>query len=924
MKKTNQYRLTIDIVLSVSLIIIAISCLLSCSAAVDIGEATVYLLTIQNDGEGITSPAGTIEASHGNPVNVAAIPDSIYGYNNQFAGWTTVAGNVTFGNANSASTTVTLRNGDATIQANFNQDQIGISALTIIPENKKLTISWNPIPGTQTYTLYYTTDTLIPEQSGSGVIVPDVDSPYILDVSSNDVLYTIQVQASSVTGEHVWTDFERAIPLTRTALIPNTLGKYREVYLDWPALNSTSNYQVLRATSSNGTYVPISGMISNNYYTDNSVELYQRYYYKIKPAYSDTLAEHESYARYGEPSPFGIVQHGKLGGDFRYDSAVASQGFYVYVSYEDGIGPGLKVFTASNPDQPSQVGSCSTSEHANDVIISGDYAYLASDATFMVVNISNLSLMSEIGTCTVTGDMTDIAVSGNYVFVTTYNEGLKVIDITTKNAPDLIEAASCNTGGTTYGIAIEGNYAYVADSGTTSGLKVVDISSPATLSDSSHIRSCTFFGGGLDIEISDDSSGNTYAYVIDNVYPGNLYVIDITNPLNVNDSSIVGDCTVGGSLIDLSLSGNYAFIIGDDLAVVDIHNPASIADTSLVGRNENDFNAISSEGDYIYVNGWYSGSYYLNVLYCLVPSFPSILRTHDTVSYTYKVAIDGDYAYVADGSGLKIFSISDPESSIEVASCSFSGGVNSLAIHGPFAFVGSQSTGFSVVDISNPEAVDNDSVISTGSPSLYTAWDIKARGDLVFVADNQDGMIVIDIADPTNPFEVDRVLYSLDCLDIALFDDYAYVARGFDGGITVVDIGNRDSVDFLSTVDEYPDPPTTVWTNGVAVRDDYAYATVGNEGLRNIDLSTMANVGSLTTTDPQGVDVQGEYVFIADSTAGLRAIQISDPANPLLASSTGTLSAWDVVVSGTFAYLVDGDWTAENNKFRIIGLLPDD
>jgi len=65
-------------------------------------------------------------------------------------------------------------------------------------------------------------------------------------------------------------------------------------------------------------------------------------------------------------------------------------------------------------------------------------------------------------------------------------------------------------------------------------------------------------------------------------------------------------------------------------------------------------------------------------------------------------------------------------------------------------------------------------------------------------------------------------------------------------------------------------------------------------------------------------------VFLADSTAGMKVIQISDPANPLLTSSVSTLSAWDVVVSGTYAYLVDADWTVENNKFRIIDLLPDD
>jgi len=69
-------------------------------------------------------------------------------------------------------------------------------------------------------------------------------------------------------------------------------------------------------------------------------------------------------------------------------------------------------------------------------------------------------------------------------------------------------------------------------------------------------------------------------------------------------------------------------------------------------------------------------------------------------------------------------------------------------------------------------------------------------------------------------------------------------------------------VDFLTSEGEFPESSTTIWTNGVALRDNYAYATVGYEGLRNVyvspDFSTINEDGSLATTDPQGVDVQGE------------------------------------------------------------------
>lgn len=932
MINTKRSRLFFPIFLTIFIAIVSILYMVSCTAGVDIGGATVYKLTIQNDGDCSTFPSGQIEVTHGKPVDITAIPDSIYGYNNQFTGWTVITGTVSFGNSNASSTTVTLSNGDAAIQANFNQNQMGLSSMSIVPDNKKLTISWNPIPDTQTYTLYYTTDTLVPEISGTGVSIANAVSPYDLNVPVNDVLYTVQVRASSSSGEHVWTDFERAIPLTKTALIPNTFGNYREVYLDWPALTSTSNYQVLRATAPDGPYTPVSGMISENNYVDSSVSLYQKYYYKVRPAYPDTLASHESHARYAEPSPFGIVQHGKIAGSFTYESAVAIQDSYAYVTYDTGSTWGLRVLNVSTPDQPSQVGTSTTTEAGKIIEINNTYAYIASDQTFMVVNISTPTSPSEVGSCTISDTIMDIAVSGNYAFVITYTGGLKVVDISTKNAPDLIEDAVCNTGARGSGVAIKGNYAYVADTGVinSSGLKVVNISNPESLSDSSLIASCLFFGGGLKVEIADDPSGNTYAYVIDNVSNGSVFVIDINDPPNVSDSSNIGGCNTGGGLTDLVLSGNHALLIGDEFMVVDIHAPTNVSDASLVGRYNLYCYAVAAEGDYVYINAWYSGNYYLYVLYCLVPSFPSVLRTHDTVSYTYKVAIDGDYAYVADGSGLKIFSISNPDSSSEVASCSIAGGISSVAVHGPYAFVGGQSSGFSVIDISDPEAVNNNSVINVDPrPSLYMGWDIKVRGDLAFVADNQDGLIVFDISDPVNPSEVNRVYYGRDFIDIALYGAYAYTAVGFDGGIDILNI-DRNSPDFLNKVGGFPEPPATSWTYGVAVRGNYVYAAIGaygSEELKNIyvssDFSTISEEGSLSAIGAQGLDVQGNYVFLAASTAGMKIIQVSDPTSLLLAGSVSTLNAWDVVVNGTYAYLVDGDWTAGNNKFRIIDLLPD-
>jgi hypothetical protein len=74
-------------------------------------------LTITNDGHGSTTPSGVVTITYGVSTAISATPNTGY----CFSHWVKTAGTgtVTFGNPNSANTTVTVTGGDVTIQANF-------------------------------------------------------------------------------------------------------------------------------------------------------------------------------------------------------------------------------------------------------------------------------------------------------------------------------------------------------------------------------------------------------------------------------------------------------------------------------------------------------------------------------------------------------------------------------------------------------------------------------------------------------------------------------------------------------------------------------------------------------------------------------------------------------------------------------------
>ena len=87
---------------------------------------TFRTLTVANDGNGTTTPASNASVGDGLEYSINATPKAGYVFDH----WTATANAsfVTFGNANNASTTVTLTGGDATIEAIF---KAGTYAVTV-------------------------------------------------------------------------------------------------------------------------------------------------------------------------------------------------------------------------------------------------------------------------------------------------------------------------------------------------------------------------------------------------------------------------------------------------------------------------------------------------------------------------------------------------------------------------------------------------------------------------------------------------------------------------------------------------------------------------------------------------------------------------------------------------------------------------
>ncbi len=183
---------------------------------------------------------------------------------------------------------------------------------------------------------------------------------------------------------------------------------------------------------------------------------------------------------------------------------------------------------------------------------------------------------------------------------------------------------------------------------------------------------------------------------------------------------------------------------------------------------------------------------------------------------------------------------------------------------------------------------------------------LSADGNKAYVADQDDGLKIIDVSDPANPTLLGSIGTNY-ALGVILSTDgtKAYVTDE-SAGLKIIDISDPANPTLLGSIDTYRAYEVTLSADGnkAYVADVY--------GLKIIDISDPANptlLGSIDTDNAYGVTLSadGNKAYVADSDDGLKIIDISDPANPILLGSLDTYYAWKVTLSadGNKAYVAD-------------------
>jgi hypothetical protein len=398
-----------------------------------------------------------------------------------------------------------------------------------------------------------------------------------------------------------------------------------------------------------------------------------------------------------------------------------------------------------------------------------------------------------------------------------------------------------------YDVAVFGNHALMA-SGTASGLRVLDLSDPAAVTEVGYVvnsDTCT----DVEIWMADRvvvSGGFAYVLYFDGIISKKhyrLYVYDLSYPpapQRMGYFSLPDNCT--GLFVD----GNHAYV-------------------TVTGRNG------------------FSG---VKIIDVTNPVRPTEAGSFATAGMPEEVYVANRKAYVAVKSALVVYDVSDPASPRLLGSYSPPGGIgliHHVAVNGMYVCTLDAAFGVRILDASNVSHIQQ-----VGS---FPHSQADAHFSHIVISDNcayylQDGnitgkmLVILDVSDPKVPTLAGSCSlpgsWSFHGFDYS--NGYAYIAGG-SHGLRVMDVADPDCITECGCYE-----PHNLAT-GLAVSGNHAYVSIVSESSNVLisDPSSPTERSSLSIEGlPKWISASDNYLYVPGAEIGnVPAVRVFDISNPV-------------------------------------------
>ena len=222
-------------------------------------------------------------------------------------------------------------------------------------------------------------------------------------------------------------------------------------------------------------------------------------------------------------------------------------------------------------------------------------------------------------------------------------------------------------------------------------------------------------------------------------------------------------------------------------------------------------------------------------------------------------------------------------------------------------------------------AQQRDSIVRVGTCETPGSADgVFTQGQYAYIAD-RGGLTSVEISIPISPIVLDYLNVPY-CSPTGVYvrDTFAFLnSAGSGPAFTIANISDPTNLVRISWV-EIPiyggDEP-----RGVFVIDSLVYFADSDPGFLIINISDILNPTTLCTLDTPGrvIDlyVRDTLAYLADKDS-LLIVTVTDPYNPIIIGHVGIPGggAYDVWVSGNYAFVTEEDWFGGQGKVNMIDI----
>jgi hypothetical protein len=549
-------------------------------------------------------------------------------------------------------------------------------------------------------------------------------------------------------------------------------------------------------------------------------------------------------------------------------TGIAVQGTKAYVSFVSGEdGGGLEVIDVSNPLSPFRFG------------------------------IYNTKPVSPTGIVRYSTQVHSVFVQNNFAFLSYYNGGFIIINITNPAMPTPI--SWYDTPDYTPSITVNGDIALVSDN--RAGLFVFDVKDPIK----------PRLVGGFDPLFSAIRSAFKDGVVyMEN--ESNLYIVDITRGL------LKGTATAQlvEKSVPLTVKARHRAtgVLWQDDFVLTIDQLPRVVETSLSDKSvfPNQELTISLAANSIFTDNDQEflslsvkeslGSLPLDWLHLsLIPRHIGGCPIVSPGGETIWVDVEDGIALTGNSFlGISVLDVSNPEDP-QVLSIQNTGYTEVTLIRDRIGYVWAGGNGLFIYNLTVPsQPVLLVNYVNSGD----SAQRLELRDNLIFSAAGSNADLrVINVADKSNPSSIGFYKQgSFYGQDLVIKDDLVFIGNA-EGGVKILNISLPSNPQLVSS---YHDKVTTV--SSVAVKGNYLYVSdYWNHCLQIVNVTnpfypTFATSFCETQT-PGRLTIFGETLFIASGSSGLHIVDIRLPDQPkLLAHFDSQTRARNIVVAGHYAY----------------------